>query len=166
MCIYVRDLTAEEGNRLKRYLRNGKDPVTINRSHVILASAQGMRVPEISKRYHYSTKWVREIIHQFDDAGMEAIFPHYAGGRPPTFTEDQKARIIGVALSRPQDLGLPFTQWSLSKLQEHVVKMGIVDSISHEWVRNILRNAGISHQRTKTWKESNDPEFELKKKSA
>ncbi len=165
MCIYVRELTAEEGNKLKKYLRNGNNSVTINRSHMILASAQGMRVPEISKRYHYSKRWIREIIHQFNDKGLEAIFPHYAGGRPPTFTEEQKSRIIDVALSRPQDLGLPFTQWSLSKLQEYVVKTGIVDSISHEWVRNILRNAGISHQRTKTWKESNDPEFELKKTS-
>lgn len=139
--------------------------MTINRAHVVLASAQGMKAPEISKRYHYSKKWVRHIIHQFNGRGMEAIFPHYDGGRPPTFTEEQKARIVEVALSRPQDLGLPFTQWSLSKLQEYVIKEGIVESISHEWVRQILRNVGVSYQRTKTWKESNDPEYELKKTS-
>lgn len=149
---------------MKRYLRKGKDPVTINRAHVVLASAQGMRVPEISRRYHYSTRWVREIIHKFNREGMEAIFPRYAGGRPPTFTEEQKAGIVEVALSRPQDLGLPFTQWSLSKLQEHVVKQGIVESISHEWIRKILRGAGITYQRTKTWKQSNDPEYESKKR--
>ena len=69
-------------------------------------------------------------------------------------------------MSRPKDLGLPFTQWSLSKLQESVVKMGIVESISHEWVRKILKARGITYQRSKTWKESKDPEFEFKKTSA
>lgn len=151
---------------MKSYLRKGKDPVTINRAHIVLASAQGMRVPEICRRYHYSDRWVREIIHKFNREGVEAIFPHYAGGRPPTFTEEQKARIVEAALSRPKDIGLPFTQWSLSKLQESAVKLGIVESISHEWVRKILRNAGITYQRTKTWKQSNDPEFEFKKTSA
>jgi transposase len=163
MCIYVRELTAEEGMRLKRYLRKGKDPVTINRAHVILASAQGMRVPEIAQRYHYSRKWVRRIIHRFNEEGLEAIFPRYAGGRPPTFTGEQKARIVETALSRPTDLGLPFTQWSLSKLQEYLVKEGVVESISQEWIRRILLGAGVTYQRTKTWLQSRDPEYEFKK---
>lgn len=148
---------------MKRYLRKGRDPVTINRAHVVLASAQGMRVPEIARRYHYSKKWIRRIIHLFNEKGVDAIFPHYAGGRPPTFTREQKAGIIEVALSRPGDLGLPFTQWSLSKLREYVIEQGVVEGISDEWIRQILRNAGVTYQRTKTWKESRDPEYELKK---
>lgn len=159
----MRELTDEEGMRLKRYLRTAKDPVIINRAHVVLASAQGMRVPEIARRYHYSRKWVRHIIHRFNEEGLEAIFPRYAGGRPPTFTEEQKARIVEIALSRPADLGLPFTRWSLSKLQEYLVKQGVVEGISQEWIRRILLRAGVTYQRTKTWKESGDPEYEFKK---
>jgi len=125
-----------------------------------------MKVPEISQRYHYSKKWVREIIHKFNTKGIESIFPNWGSGRPPTFTKKQKIKIVEVALSQPQNLGLPFTQWSLTKLQEYVIKEGIVESISDEGVRLILRKAGITYQRTKTWKKSNDPEFELKKTSS
>ena len=132
MCIYVRDITNEEGSHLQRYLRRGKDLVTINRAHIILASAQSMKVPEISQRYHYSKKWVREIIHKFNTKGIESIFPNWGSGRPPTFTKKQKIKIVEVALSQPQNLGLPFTQWSLTKLQEYVIKEGIVESISDE----------------------------------
>jgi transposase len=117
----------------------------------------------IARRYHYSKKWVRHIIHRFNEEGLEAIFPRYAGGRPPTFTREQKARILQVALSRPRDLGLPFTQWSLSKLQEYVIEQEFVESISHEWVRRFLLEAGLTYQRTKTWKESRDPLYEVKK---
>ena len=34
---------------------------------------------------------------------------------------------------------------------------------SDEAIRLILEEKGISYQRTKTWKESNDPEFDGKK---
>jgi hypothetical protein len=49
MCIYVREITNEEGNQLKRILRRSSDSFKVKRAQVILASAQRMRVPEISK---------------------------------------------------------------------------------------------------------------------
>lgn len=36
--------------------------------------------------------------------------------RIPILTRDQVVSLIKVALSRPEDLGLPFTQWSSRKL--------------------------------------------------
>jgi len=38
-----------------------------------------------------------------------------------------------------------------------------IDYISHETIRRILQENGIKYRRTKTWKESNDPNFEIKK---
>ena len=49
MCIYVREITNDEGNQLKRILRQSNDSFKVKRAQVILASAQRMRVPEISK---------------------------------------------------------------------------------------------------------------------
>ncbi|MEK3674587.1 hypothetical protein [Paenibacillus sp. FSL R10-2771] len=49
MTIFVRDLTQEEGNRLLRIARKGADPVQVRRALLILASAQKMKVPEISR---------------------------------------------------------------------------------------------------------------------
>jgi transposase len=58
---------------------------------------------------------------------------------------------------------LPFSTWSLSKLAEFVVAEGVVDDISHEGLRALLRDEGVSFQVIKTFKQSNDPEFEVKK---
>jgi len=57
--------------------------------------------------------------------------------------------VCRVATTAPQQLGLPFTTWSLSKLVEH---LGAAHRIvaSTETVRKILREAGISWQATKT----------------
>ena len=90
--------------------------------------------------------------------------PNYAGGRPPTFTLPERREIEKVALSRPADHGLPFSNWSLTKLAEFLVAEGVVDDISHEGLRLLLREEGVSFQVIKTWKQSNDPDFETKKK--
>ena len=62
-------------------------------------------------------------------------------------------------------MGYPFNSWSLSKLKEAIEERKIVNgkTISDESIRQILEEYGISYQRTKTWKESNDPQFEIKK---
>jgi hypothetical protein len=33
---------------------------------------------------------VREVIHNFNRDGFDALYPRYAGGRPPTFTLPQR----------------------------------------------------------------------------
>ena len=95
--------------------------------------------------------------------GFESLYPRYAGGRPPTFTLAQRQQIKKIALSRPQDHGLPFSTWSLTKLAEFVVAEGVVDDISHEGLRDLLGKEGVSFQVIKTFKQSNDPDYEAKK---
>ena len=40
---------------------------------------------------------------------------------------------------------------------------GVVDDISHEGLRVLLRQEGVSFQRVKTWKASKDPDYAVKK---
>jgi hypothetical protein len=70
---------------------------------------------------------------------------------------------VVTAQTRPAVLGRPFTRWSLRKLvdyladnPQHRVRIG------REWLRQILHSHGITFQRTRTWKESTDPDFEVK----
>jgi hypothetical protein len=44
-----------------------------------------------------------------------------------------------------------------------LVAEGVIDDISHEGLRALLREEGVSFQVIKTWKASNDPDFEEKK---
>jgi hypothetical protein len=39
----------------------------------------------------------------------------------------------------------------------------VVDDISHEGLRGVLRQEGVSFQRLKTWKASKDPQYAAKK---
>ena len=122
-----------------------------------------MDVPAIAKIAFTSEDRVRAVIHNFNEDGFDSLAPKYAGGRPPTFTLPQRREIKKIALSRPADHDLPFSTWSLSKLAEFVVAEGVVDDISHEGLRVLLREEGVSFQVIKTFKQSNDPDFEAKK---
>ena len=164
----VRRLTDQEGRELQRIVRRGGGKtegsvVRWRRASVVLASAGGNTVPVIARLAATSRDRVREVIHRFNDEGMASLDPRWAGGRPRRITTDDEDFIVEAATTRPEALGLPFTRWSLRKLaaylgdnQTRVVK------ISAERLRQILAARGVTFQRTKTWKESNDPERDAK----
>ena len=162
--VQVRELTNDEGRQLLAIIRRGSGSVVRwRRAQIVLWSAQRMDVPAIAKIAFTSEDRVRAVIHNFNDDGFDSLTPKYAGGRPPTFTLPQRQEIKKVALSRPTDHDLPFSTWSLSKLAEFLVAEGVVDDISHEGLRAVLREEGVSFQVIKTFKVSNDPDFEAKK---
>jgi transposase len=162
--VRVRDLRDDEGQRLLRILRRSTGSVvTWRRAQMVLLSAQGMPVPKIAEVTFTSPDRVREVLHNFNADGFDALYPRYRGGRPPTFTLPQRQQIKRLALSRPTDHDLPFSTWSLAKLADFLVAEGVVDDISHEGLRLLLREEGVSVQRLKTWKRSHDPALEAKK---
>jgi hypothetical protein len=70
---------------------------------------------------------------------------------------------VATATTRPTKLGQPFTRWSIRKLAAYLRKVhGRVIRIGREALRCLLRRRGITFQRTKTWKESPDPDRDAK----
>lgn len=163
MCIYIRPLSNLEGEAILRLVRRSGNVTTSRRAEVILASAQGMEAKDIAVQYHFDVQHVRLIIRLFNEGGIEAIKAKKKPGRPVEFTPEHQSALVELALIPPRVIGLPFTQWSLAKLREEAIRRKIVDDISIETVRTILEKHKISYQHTKTWKESNDPEFVVKK---
>jgi transposase len=162
--VQVRAITSEEGNRLLRIVRRSSGSVvTWRRAQMVLLSAQGMEVPAIARVTFTSPDRVRDVIHHFNADGFDSLRPRYGGGRPPKFTAPQRQQIKQTALARPTDHGLPFSTWSLPKLADFLVAQGVVDDISHEGLRLLLREEGVSFQAVKTWKTSTDPDYEAKK---
>ena len=111
---------------------------------MVLWSAQGMDVGQIAELSFTSPDRVRDVLHNFNADGFASLQPKYAGGRPPKFDGGQRAAITKIALARPADHGLPFSTWSLSKLADYLVAQGVVDDISHEGLRMLLSEQGVS----------------------
>ena len=163
MSLYVRDLTESEGLKIQQILRKSKSRTALRRAHVILMSAQGYKASEIAETTYLHVVYVRELIRRFNSEGLALLKERKRPGRSVTFTDELKAEIVEHALSPPQLLGEPYTVWSLEKLKDYLIKTKVVQTISVEKLREILKENNVSLQRTKTWKESNDPAFKSKK---
>jgi len=162
--VELREISNDEGNRLLRMIRRSSGSVvTWRRAQMVLLAAQRMPAPRIAEVVFTDPDTVRDVIHNFNRDGFEALYPRYRGGRPRTFTLPQRQAIKRIALAIPTDLGQPFSTWSLAKLADYLVDEGVVDDISHEGLRQLLREEGVSFQAVRSWKRSNDPCFEAKK---
>jgi transposase len=158
--VRARRLSDQEGPRLQQIVRRGRhDSVKVRRALIIMASASGTPVTAIATLVAAHEDTVRDVIHAFNEMGLAALDPRWAGGRPGLINDED----IAFATTRPEKLGRPFTHWSLRKLADYLgdnparpVRIG------RERLRQILREAGISFQRTRTWKESTDPDKEAK----
>jgi transposase len=160
----VREIGDDEGRRLVRIVRRGSGSVvTWRRAQMVLLPAQGMDAAAIAKIAFTSEDRVRDVIRNFNADGFSSLYPKYRGGRPPKFTLGQRREIKKIAKSRPAEHDLPFSVWSLSKLADFLVAEGVVDDISHEGLRTLLREEGVTFQCIKTWKASADPHYAEKK---
>ena len=166
--VRVRRLSDDEGRRLQRLVRRGEGKgqasvVRYRRAMVILASAGGNTVPVIARLVQTSEDRVREVIHNFNRLGMVCLDPKWAGGRPRRITPDDEAFVVETANTRPEKLGRPFTRWSIRKLVAYLADNPTrTVKIGRERLRELLAKHGITFQRTKTWKESNDPDRDPK----
>jgi hypothetical protein len=87
------------------------------------------------------------------------------GGWPSRLiSPEDEAFIITTATTRPETLHQPFTHWSLRKLSAYLSSNRATRRVrvGRERLRHFLRKHDITFQRTKTWKESNDPDRDTK----
>ncbi|MCY1141467.1 IS630 family transposase [Actinoplanes sp. Pm04-4] len=162
--VRVRRLSDQEGQTLLRITRRGTgSPIRLRRAMVVLASAGGNTVPAIARLVQADEDTIRQVIHRFNETGMASLDPQWAGGRPRLISPDEETFIVTTANTRPEALGRPFTRWSVRKLAEHLSSLAARPiEIGRERLRLLLIKHSITFQRTKTWKESNDPDREAK----
>jgi putative transposase len=66
-------------------------------------------------------------------------------GAPVRISMAQKQQITALACRKPQDYGIPVTQWNREMLAQVAVAQGIVETISPRYISELLKN-----QRTTT----------------
>jgi transposase len=146
--VRARRLTDQEGQRLLQIVRRGKHgSVRVRRAMIIMASASGTLVPAIARLVAADEDTVRDVIHLFNQKGLAALDPQWAGGRPRLISDGDIEVIVTAARTRPEKLGQPFTRWSLRKLADYLARRpGRPVRIGRERLRQVLHARGISFQ--------------------
>ena len=103
--VFVRPLSMDEGRKLARITRTGKNPVRMRRAIVVLMSAQGQTVRDITSLLQVSDDYMRVVIHAFNERGFDALDPKPSGGRRKKIGEQLRSWISRDRSDVPRRLG-------------------------------------------------------------
>ena len=88
MALYTRKLKLQERKTLEAHLNAPEEDLPVHRLQIIMLSAAGKRVPEISEEVNLHPINVRKWIHRFNEQGLDGLRSGKSPGRPPVFSEE------------------------------------------------------------------------------
>jgi transposase len=163
--IYVRTLTSEERQHLTAGLRSS-EAFVLRRCQIILASANGQRVPEIARSLSCDRQTVRNAIHAFNQVGLAAL--QSGSSRPHTiqaaFGPNEAERLRALLHQSPRNFGKPTSLWTLDLAAEVSFEKGLTPQrVTGETIRATLLRLGVKWTRAKEWITSPDPAYARKR---
>jgi hypothetical protein len=147
-------LAEEERETLRKLVKNGRTAgYRIRHAQILLAldetPANESRTDRaIADAYGSNIRSIGNLRKRFVEEGFEAALERKKRDRPPVIKIDgeAEARIIALTCSEPP---AGRSRWTLQLLADTVVAMGILDSISDNGIRNLLKKTILSHGYTK-----------------
>ncbi|MCX7705993.1 MAG: helix-turn-helix domain-containing protein [bacterium] len=141
--IFARAMYPGEVRRLYKLVREGKKQISKRAKAIVLSGIYRYKVSEISRMLDFHPNHLRKWIHRFNHEGIESIIDAPEIGIRRKFDESIKGKIAKIVKKPPRKYGLSFSDWTLYRLKYYLEESGIVDKISHETVRRILKEHKI-----------------------
>jgi transposase len=146
---YVVSLTEEERAHLRTLIGRGTAPArTMSRARILLKTNQGdggaaWADAAISEALEVGLSTVARVRQRYVNEGLEAALTHKAPEREyrRKLDGEQEARLIALACSEPPR---GREHWTLRMLAERLVSLEVVQSVSYETVRQVLKQTNSS----------------------
>lgn len=146
---YIIKLIDTERSELKALISSGEASARqIRRAYILLKSDSSAGGPNWSYRaiceaYEISSLTIYNVRKNYTEGGLQrAIFRK----KPERVYErrldgEDEAHLIALACSEPPD---GYGRWSLRLLQDRLIRLEIVENISHETIRQTLKKTSSS----------------------
>lgn len=137
---YLVTLTADERHHLEQLLAKGKAAArTLAHAQVLLHADQavGDTDAEIAETFGLGVRTVERVRQRFVEEGLEAALKPKSFPRLPRKVDGEvEAHLVALACSDPPE---GRQRWTLRLLADRLVELDVVESISHEQVRQVLK---------------------------
>lgn len=134
---------------VKHFTKKAETVRVANRAHVLNMRHKGASPIEVADFLELTPRTVSNIRDKYEEEGLNrALHDDPRPGRPPEFDDRVKARIVATVCSDPPE---GFDRWTLVLLKDAVEEKGIVQSISKESLRLILREHDLKPWQQKMW---------------
>ncbi len=131
-------MNEDEVAQLQLIIKKGKHKArTITRANILLMAAEDETDSVIADRVRVHAATVQRIREKFVIGGLNfALEDEKHPPKPKKLDEKQEAFLIATACSNPPNGRV---RWTMQLLADHLVNLGIVDSISDETIRQTLK---------------------------
>jgi transposase len=150
----LRALSDDERSVLRHLSRSGSEAAAVvARAKALLAVAGGASYTAAAQATgRRSGDAVGRVVARFNQAGLEAVVPEHGGGRPAQYSSAERERILAEARRAPERERDGTATWSLVTLQRALrCAPDGLPHVSTYTIWCVLREAGWSWQRTRTW---------------
>jgi len=142
-------LGAEERAELRSMVKSGKhSALEINHANILLDLDENQEAKytqeQIASRQRVCAETVAKVAHRYVEEGMESALRRKKRETPPVaskFTGEVEARIVKLACSEPPE---GRKRWTLQLLADEVVRLEILESISDNGIRMLLKKRNLS----------------------
>lgn len=140
---YVVQLTDSERTHLRTLMRQGQAPARLlARARVLLLADEGCTDDHIAASVHVGTTTIERLRRRFTEGRLAQALPERPRpGGTPKLDGKQEALLVALTCSEPPD-GRP--HWTMQLLADRLVAIGVVDTISDETVRRVLKKTTSS----------------------
>ena len=140
---YIVTLTTEEQQELREMVTKGKAAAyRIKHANILLASDENgsnLSAQAVAQAYHCHAQTVYNVRQRFVEQGLEAALERKKCAGPPrrpVLDGRGEAQLIALACRKTPD---GHSHWALRLLRDELVALGVVERISHETVRSVLK---------------------------
>jgi len=164
--IYARKPRKEERQKLES---GQKSPVgaTVRRSQIILMSADERKTAqEISERIGQSDQQVRNVLHVFNEEGINCLNLQSRARHDDqrAYNDDARERLRELVRQSPREHGYESSLWTLEMLAEVSHQKGwTIHQVHTDTVSQTLMEMGVNWSRAKHWINSPDENYSGKK---
>jgi putative transposase len=108
----------------------------------LLELNKGKAIEEVRRVLGLSYPTMAKLIDHYQQNGLECLQDKSRPGRPPFIDGRQRAMITALACSEAPE---GHRRWTLRLLADKVVELGYCETISHEYVGQLLKKTKFSH---------------------
>jgi transposase len=147
---YPIELTDEERTELKNLCSKGKQSSRkIRKANILLEADKGISDEKISENLSVGIATVGRVRRRFVEGNLAyALNDFPRGGRPKIFDGIQEASLTALACTRPPK---GRCTWTAELLAEQMIYLGVVEMISPESVRLILKKNDLKPWQKQEW---------------
>jgi len=160
---YKINLIPEQKQILESWVRSRSKPCgLVRRAQIILLLDQGVTITKVARDVNVTRVIVRNWAKRFIQYGIDGLYEEPGRGRKPVFSPDVAMHIIKIACERPDLRERSLSQWDCTEIARELIRSGVVDDISTETVRRILKSQKLKPWRHHMWlspKKKRDEEF-------